>query len=104
MFWFFQTCRGAKDCENCLLFGEIPWFYCEIHGTMASVKTENVKNFGDDEEEVYLYLDFHSIPLSEEEMKEPNLTLKIVGIESENPVVKINNKFFKGNQQITRSI
>ncbi|XP_059610979.1 general transcription factor 3C polypeptide 6 [Phlebotomus argentipes] len=67
---------------------------------MASVKTERDTEDADDCEEVYLYLDFNSIPLTDE-LNEPNLTLKIVGIESENPVVQINNKFFQGEYEDT---
>ncbi|XP_055695438.1 general transcription factor 3C polypeptide 6 [Lutzomyia longipalpis] len=67
---------------------------------MACVKKETTPQYSDDEDEVYLYVDFNQIAL-QDELSNPNLTFKIVGIESENPVVQINNKFFKGEYEDT---
>ncbi|GAB0088603.1 hypothetical protein DMENIID0001_030600 [Sergentomyia squamirostris] len=68
---------------------------------MASINVDNVAGSGDDGEEIYLYVDFNSIPLSDEFNDPDELKFKIVGLESENPVIQINNKFFKGEYQDT---
>lgn len=47
------------------------------------------------DEECLIYLDFET-KLLEEHLVTPNPIIKFLGIETENPVVQINNKIFKG--------
>ncbi|XP_055643210.1 uncharacterized protein LOC129779645 [Toxorhynchites rutilus septentrionalis] len=47
------------------------------------------------EEEMLLYADFENY-LSQEELTDPNVRVKIVGIESENPIIQVNNDIYKG--------
>lgn len=50
----------------------------------------------DDEfEETYLYVDFET-KLLEEQLMNPNLQLKVLGIDTDAPIVQLNNKIFKG--------
>lgn len=48
-----------------------------------------------EEEETLLYVDLDSI-LPTEELQEERINFKVIGIASENPILQINNKLFKG--------
>lgn len=58
---------------------------------------------GDDDEgdehdeyvETYLYVDFET-KLLEEQLMNPNLHIKVLGIDTDSPIVQLNNKIFKG--------
>lgn len=47
------------------------------------------------EEECLVYLDFDT-KLSDEKTENQNLKIKFLGIDSEHPVVQVNNKIYKG--------
>lgn len=46
-------------------------------------------------EETYLYVDFET-KLLEEQLMNPNLQIKVLGIDTDAPIVQLNNKIFKG--------
>lgn len=46
-------------------------------------------------EETYLYVDFET-KLLEEQLLNPNLQIKVLGIDTDAPIVQLNNKIFKG--------
>lgn len=48
-----------------------------------------------EEEEMLIYADF-DMGLPYEELEEPNVHIKFIGIDSENPRIQINDRFFKG--------
>lgn len=50
-----------------------------------------------EEEELLLYLDFQS-KIKSESLEEPNLKIKMIGFETDEPVVQINNKMFRGKK------
>lgn len=60
---------------------------------------DNGENDEDDDdteyEETYLYVDFET-KLLEEQLMNPNLQIKVLGIETNAPIVQLNNKIFKG--------
>lgn len=49
-----------------------------------------------DEEEILVYTDFQQSILSVDELEDPNMNIKIIGIETEHPLIIINSKIFKG--------
>lgn len=50
-----------------------------------------------EEEEILIYTDFQQSILSVEELDDPNVNIKIIGIDKEHPLIIINSKIFKGN-------
>lgn len=46
-------------------------------------------------EETYLYVDFET-KLLEEQLMNPNLQIKVLGVDTDAPIVQLNNKIFKG--------
>ncbi|KAJ6634257.1 General transcription factor 3C polypeptide 6 [Pseudolycoriella hygida] len=48
-----------------------------------------------EEEEVLLYLDFQSI-IKSDTLQKPNIEIKMIGFETEEPIVQVNNKMFRG--------
>lgn len=51
--------------------------------------------FSDNEEEIVLYVEFNGM-LHEDILHEPNLVLKIIGYENENPVMQIGDEIYEG--------
>lgn len=49
-----------------------------------------------EEEEIIIYTDFQQSILSVEELDDPNVNIKIIGIDKEHPLIIINSKIFKG--------
>lgn len=48
-----------------------------------------------EEEELLVYLDFQS-KIKSETLEEQNLKIKMIGFETDEPVIQINNKMFRG--------
>lgn len=48
-----------------------------------------------EEEELLVYLDFE-LKINSESLEEPNLKIKMIGFETDEPIVQINNKMFRG--------
>lgn len=61
------------------------------------MEEENVdQNNSDYEEEEFLvYVDIESA-ISKNQIEDPNCEMKIIGLESDKPVLQINNKIFEG--------
>lgn len=63
------------------------------------MNVENDKNsdeeFEEEEEELLLYLDFQS-KIKPETLQKPNVQIKVIGLETNEPIVQINNKVFRG--------
>lgn len=48
-----------------------------------------------EDEEMLVYLDFQS-KIKSESLEEQNLKIKMIGFETDEPVIQINNKMFRG--------
>lgn len=61
------------------------------------MEVDNNDNSDDDyeEEEFLVYLDFQS-KIKSETLEEPDVKIKMIGFETEEPIVQINNKMFRG--------
>lgn len=54
-----------------------------------------------DEEEIIVFADFQT-KLSPEALTDPNLNIKIIGIDTDTPLIQINSKVFQGNYSTIR--
>lgn len=54
-------------------------------------------------EETYLYVDFET-KLLEEQLMNPNLQIRVLGIDTDAPIVQLNNKIFKGTTSFGQNI
>lgn len=52
-----------------------------------------------EEEELLVYVDFQS-KIKPESLEEPNVTIKMIGFDTDEPVVQINNKMFRGKLKV----
>lgn len=50
-----------------------------------------------EEEEIIVFADFQTKLTSDALMSDPNLNVKIIGIDTEAPLIQINSKVFQGN-------
>lgn len=48
-----------------------------------------------EEEECLVYMDFESKSL-DDQLKDPNLKMNIIGIDTDSPILQVNSKVFKG--------
>lgn len=61
------------------------------------MEVENNDNDDEFEEEEFLvYLDFQS-KIKSETLEEPNVKIKMIGFETDEPIVQVNNKTFRGD-------
>lgn len=52
-----------------------------------------------EEEECLVYVDFETKFL-EDQLKDPNLKMQLIGVNTENPILQVNSKLFKGMTRI----
>lgn len=52
-----------------------------------------------EEEECLVYVDFETKFL-EDQLKDPNLKMHLIGVNTENPILQVNSKLFKGMARI----
>lgn len=57
---------------------------------------QNTSDYDYDEEEFIVLADFQS-KVAPEALSDPNLNLKIIGMETDTPIMQINSKIFQGN-------
>lgn len=60
---------------------------------MDTVETDDNDDY--EEEECLVYLDFDTKFL-EDQLRDPNLKMDIIGIDTDNPILQVNSKLFKG--------
>lgn len=60
---------------------------------METIETDDNDDY--EEEECLVYLDFDTKFL-EDQLRDPNLKMDIIGIDTENPILQVNSKLFKG--------
>lgn len=60
---------------------------------METIETDENDDY--EEEECLVYLDFDTKFL-EDQLRDPNLKMDIIGIDTENPILQVNSKLFKG--------
>lgn len=79
----------------------LPWgtdFLNKIDHNWAGMdESQSDRNSADEyeEEECLVYLDFDAKFL-EDQLKGPNLKMDIIGIDTDNPVMQVNSKIFRG--------
>jgi hypothetical protein len=61
---------------------------------MNKIKQENYED-EDEYEDMYVYMDFGA-NLPAEELNGDNLQIKMIGTNTDNPIVQVNSRFFKG--------